>query len=138
MPGDYCHGPSAKVHMKNARKSAILYQMRSPLFLIVLSAVIAVTPAHARPSDELDRSLHQLFDTKELQAKTFGPARWIEGGTAYTTLEPSPASKAAKEIVRYQSATGERSVLIAAAALTPLSGTAPLEIDDYQWSDDAT
>ena len=112
--------------------------MRSPLFLIVLSAVIAVTPAHARPSDELDRSLHQLFDTKELQAKTFGPARWIEGGTAYTTLEPSPASKAAKEIVRYQSATGERSVLISAAALTPLSGTAPLDIDDYQWSDDAT
>ena len=40
------------------------------------------------------------------------------------------------EIVRYDAATGARSVLVASSALVPAGAKAPLDIDDYAWSAD--
>jgi dipeptidyl-peptidase-4 len=96
-----------------------------------------MVPALSLGSDELDRALHQIFDTRQLAVKSFGPARWIEGGTAYTTVEKSTALPDFKDIVRYETATGARSVLVSAAALKPAGAAAPLEIADYHWSADA-
>ena len=95
-----------------------------------LFAALVFIAVPARPSEELDRQLKRIFASSDFQAKSFGPARWIENGAAYTTVE-------AKEIIRYETATGKRSVLISAAALTPPSATDPLSISDYQWSADA-
>ena len=39
-------------------------------------------------------------------------------------------------IIRYETATGKRTVLVAAAALTLPNTNAPLTISDYRWSDD--
>src|SRR6185503_11347114 len=61
---------------------------------------------------------------------------WLDDGSAYTTLEPSPNNKEARDIIRYEAATGARTVLIAAASVTPKGASAPLEIDDYAWSKD--
>ena len=60
----------------------------------------------------------------------------MEDGAAYTTVEPSPTHKEALDIVRYETTTGARSVMISAAALIPSGASAPLVIDDYAWSDD--
>lgn len=107
---------------------AILERMRSRH--LVLPALVLSVVSTLQASEQLDRYLHQIFDTKDLQAKAFGPARWIDKGAAYTTLE-------AKEIARYDTATGARTVLIAAAALTPPKASEPLSVDDYHWSEDA-
>jgi dipeptidyl-peptidase-4 len=112
-------------------RSAILYQMRSPISIVAVAALLTLIPDEGRASDQLDRYLRQIFDSKDLQAKSFGPARWIEGGAAYTIVE-------AGEIARYDTASGKRSVLIPAKALTPAGGAGALQIDDYQWSKDAT
>jgi dipeptidyl-peptidase-4 len=80
--------------------------------------------------------LRRLFNSDDFAAKTFGPARWLEGGAAYITVEPSPSVKDAKEIVRYSTTTGERSVLVSASQLTPTGANKPLSIDDYFWSSD--
>jgi hypothetical protein len=42
----------------------------------------------------------------------------------------------AREIVRYDALSGERSLLVSLDALTPAGATKPLEIHDYAWSDD--
>lgn len=94
---------------------------------IVLLFALAVSTF---ASEQLDKALRQIFTTRDLQTKSFGPARWIEGGNAYTTLEGG-------EIVRYETASGKRSVLISKAALTPAGSKEPLPIDDYHWSNDA-
>ena len=110
--------------------------MRFPK-IFAASLLLTLSPLVCPASDELDKALHQIFDTSQLAAKSFGPARWIEQGKAYTTVEPAATAAGTREIVRYETATGKRSVLISAAALTPPGAKEPLKLDDYHWSDDA-
>ena len=86
--------------------------------------------AFTRRYDDGETQLfRRLFASDDFTPKTFGPARWIEEGAAYTTLEPSASG--AKEIVRYDTASGARTILVSAAQLTPPGSQSPLEIDDY-------
>ena len=94
----------------------------------VLAALLICLPLSA--SEELNRQLRRIFEAKEFDAKRFGPARWIEEGAAYTLLESGA-------IVRYDTASGQRQVLVSAAQLTPPKSEKPLEIDDYIWSKDS-
>jgi dipeptidyl-peptidase 4 len=107
---------------------------------IVLPLRAAEPAASSKPlPDELTSRLERIFAKKELKAKTFGPARWLDEGKAYTTVEDSATNKDAKEIVRYDTATGSRSVLVSAAAIAE-AGAAdkPPDIDDYSWSKDGS
>lgn len=99
-------------------------------------AVFCALVAYGQPADKRVLTLDRIFSSEEFRSETFGPARWLEDGSAYTTLEPSPGNKEANDIVRYEATTGARNVLISAAALTPAGTSTPLEIDDYSWSKD--
>jgi dipeptidyl-peptidase 4 len=101
--------------------------------LCVLSLVLAVS---GQKVDKRILTLDRIFSTEEFRSETFGPARWLADGNAYTTLESSARYKESHDIIRYETATGARSVLIAAAALMPKGAAAPLEIEDYAWSND--
>ena len=79
-------------------------------------------------SEQLQQQLRRIYGSSDFAGKSFGPARWIEKGNAFTTVEKS-------EIVRYETATGQRTVLISSQQLTPKEGKA-LKIDDYRWSAD--
>ncbi len=80
--------------------------------------------------------LHRVFVAKEFDAKTFGPARWLKEGESYTTVEASAQIKGAKDIVKYNTLTGTRELLVPATELIPSDAIAPLAIDDYAWSKD--
>jgi dipeptidyl-peptidase-4 len=75
--------------------------------------------AGAAGSDGL--TIERIFDSRDFATTRFGPARWLENGNAYTTVE-----NGRKDIVRYSTATGERKVLV----------SAPFAISDYEWSSD--
>ncbi len=66
----------------------------------------------------------------------FPPApKWFEDGRSYLVTEPARAGGA--DVVKYDSATGQRrEVLITAAQLTPAGARVPLEIEDLKWSRD--
>ncbi|HTO72981.1 MAG TPA: S9 family peptidase, partial [Gemmatimonadales bacterium] len=104
------------------------------LFLVLLAATAVQLPAQTADSSLL--TVDRIYGSTEFRPESFGPARWLSGGTAYTTLEPSAETKGGKDIVRYDAATGARTVLVAAARLVPAGATAPLEVEDYTWSDD--
>ena len=92
--------------------------------------------AHGQPSTALDAELSRIFDTQEYAPERFGPARWLDGGDAYTTLEPSDAVDDAQDIVRYETSSGRRDILVSATRLVPEGGDTALGIDDYIWSGD--
>ncbi len=100
------------------------------------TAPLATAPPNAQGSSELETMLGRVFASKEFSLKAFGPARWLNGGEAYTILEPSQVSGKAKEIVRYDTRAGKREVLVPASALIPSGGEVPLPIEDYAWSAD--
>ena len=81
-------------------------------------------------------ALERIFEDEEFEVESFGPARWLENGSGYTTLESSEEIEEAKEIVRYDPSTGQRSVLVPATSLVSAEGEEPLQIDDYLWSED--
>jgi len=82
--------------------------------------------------------LRRLYASRDFASERFGPARWIENGAAYTTVEPSEAVSGASDIVRYETATGARSVYVSARRLIPAGDSAALDIDDYGWSTDGS
>ena len=87
-------------------------------------------------AQDLSASFNAIFNQHEFDAKRFGPARWIDGGTRYTTVEPSAAVSGGQDIVEYETATGNRTVLVSAAKLVAKPGAPPMKIDDYAWSSD--
>ncbi|MSO62221.1 MAG: S9 family peptidase [Acidobacteria bacterium] len=89
----------------------------------------------------LDQRIDRIFKANEFALPRFGPARWLEDGTAYTSVERAPGTDSGWDIVRYDAATGARSVLVAGSRLVrPTQSTAPaaFSIDDYVWSDDGS
>jgi dipeptidyl-peptidase-4 len=89
-------------------------------------------------SADSDKLLRRLFVSTDFEVKNFGPARWLDGGAFYTTVEPAAADKDAQDIVRYETATGKREVLVSSEKLIPAGGKSPLAIEDYSWSKDKT
>jgi dipeptidyl-peptidase-4 len=102
---------------------------------LALAAALALGAPHAAhaQSAAATEGLKRIFASRDFAAERFGPARWLEGG-AYTTLERSASG--GTDIVRYDAATGARSVLVPAERLTPAGAKAPLAIHDYAWSAD--
>jgi len=95
-------------------------------------------------------SLERIFTSKEFEVKDFGPARWLENGTGYTTLEdsqapiesePPPSDEDSKDerprdILRYEPESGMREIIVPSARLIPKDESQPLKIEDYSWSKD--
>jgi len=87
-----------------------------------------------RPS--LEDKLYRIFEAEEYEPEPFGPAKWLDDGAFYTTLEASESAEDAKDIVRYETSTGHREILVPASRLVPEGETKALEIEDYAWSKD--
>ncbi len=114
----------------------------SRLLVALLVWVALLAPAgvygQALTGDEaLDARLAAIFRDKAFDEPRFGPARWLPDGAGYTTVEPAPTVEGGFDIVRYDTASGERRVLVDAAQLRPSGATAPLAVADYAWSADA-
>ena len=106
--------------------------MKRTLLLALLLASLATSLA-AQATDSTLLTLDRIFAGDEFSTRSFGPARWLDDGKRYTTVEPSTAVGGARDIVAYESVSGAREVLVSAAALLPAGSTRPLEIGGYEW-----
>jgi len=106
--------------------------MKNRLFFTFLVMLVNV-PFTLRAQSEL--TLEDIFVNGTYRLKGFGPARWMEGGKYYTTIENSKEVRG-RDIVRYQTKSGKREVLVHASDLIPKGASQPLSISDYIWSSD--
>jgi dipeptidyl-peptidase-4 len=118
------------------KSKAIILRSSMLLLICVGLAVLPGAFAGEEPSG-LEAKLTRIFADEEFEPETFGPAKWQDDGAFYTTLESSKAAgEEAKDIVRYETASGKREVLIEASRLVPEGETEAFEIDEYAWSED--
>ena len=103
---------------------------------LITVCLLAATPLPAQISPDSDQLLHRMYASPDFEVKYFGPARWLDDGSAYTTVEPSAAVKDARDIVRVDTATGKREVLVSASQLIPSNEKSPLAIENYAWPKD--
>ncbi len=94
--------------------------------------------ASAQSTDPGVLTLERIFSANEFSVAGFGPARWLEDGTGYTTLEASEQYPDSKEIIRYNPQSGNREILVTASLLIPEGNNTPLSISSYDWSADRT
>ncbi|HMD10106.1 MAG TPA: DPP IV N-terminal domain-containing protein [Candidatus Acidoferrum sp.] len=71
----------------------------------------------------------------EFRVKTFRGGTWLGNGDFYLAIEPS-ATAGGTDIVRYQTTTGAREILVAASRLIPAGEKTPLPVEDYTMSSD--
>jgi dipeptidyl-peptidase 4 len=93
----------------------------------------ACSPLFAADST-LPQQLDAIFNKHAYTEKSVQLA-WLNDGDEYTILEPAASGKG-MDIVAYETASGQRSVLVSAARLVPEGGKEPLDIQGYFWSAD--
>jgi dipeptidyl-peptidase-4 len=104
-------------------------------FLIVLAFSLTPSRLVAQQADPALLTIDRLFSA-EFTPQPLSPPRFIEKGAAYAALEKPAGSEHGRDIVRYDTKTGKRSILVSAEQLTPAGAKTPLAIEDYSWSDD--
>jgi dipeptidyl-peptidase-4 len=103
-----------------------------------LSSLLVLTVAprsEAQQADSTLLSVQRIYASPEFHTQTYGPARWLTDGTAYTTLEDAD-SDGGQNLVRYDSERGGRQVLVVARQFIPPGDSVPLRVEDYSWSPD--
>jgi dipeptidyl-peptidase 4 len=103
--------------------------------IAMLASVYSGTPITYAQSPVVADLLRREFIARDFAIKSFGPARWLDDGKSYVTVEAS-TKEGARDLVRYDAASGQREVLVSASQLTPQGAEKPLDIDDYAWSTD--
>ena len=108
-----------------------VYLLALPVFVLWVGPICGEEPRSSR------LTLDRFIANDEFRAEGFGPARWLEDGRGYTTLEKSAIDEG-RDVVRYDPSTGVREVLVEASRLVPPDAKRPLGIDDYRWSSDGS
>ena len=78
-------------------------------------------------------TLEDLYSKRVYRSEWFGPTQWVDDGAGYTTVERS-ASGNGLDIVRYDSKSGEKTLLVPAKDLVPQGSTQQLYPEEYSWS----
>jgi dipeptidyl-peptidase-4 len=99
----------------------------------VAAGIGAPLVAHADQRESAAKLLARTMTNSEFRLKFFRGGAWLGNGDSYLALEPS-APGAGSDIVRYQTATGAREILVAADRLIPAGEKMPLAIEDYRMS----
>ncbi|MHC4433086.1 MAG: DPP IV N-terminal domain-containing protein, partial [Planctomycetota bacterium] len=115
---------------------------RSCIVLIIVTALSAADKAEAE-ADCGYLTLDRIIDSDEFESKSYGPVRWLQDRSGYTTLEKTRATgdedskdNGPRDIVRYDPETGEREIMVSSEMLRPSADVNSLKIDDYSWSQD--
>jgi len=130
---------TVSVEASGIRSSRTLRLASQVLFVLALAS-LGLGTVYAQSPVVADL-LRREFVSHDFAVKFVGPIRWLNDGNSYVTLEPSPTSGEARDLVRYDAATGQREVLVSSSQLVPPSTEKhgpekPLAIDDYAWSAD--
>ena len=105
--------------------------------LFVVSLLLAPAGV-AQDTDPSAVTLDRIYGSADFRGDFFGQARWLEDGTFYTTLEPSGAVTGGRDLVRYETESAVRTILVSASLLMPEGAESPMSIQGYEWSPDGS
>jgi dipeptidyl-peptidase 4 len=108
---------------------------RAVFFCLLVACLATVTFAQ---SDPALLTLDRIYNSDEFNGRGVGGFKWLKDGNSYARIEPSAATRGSQDIVRYDIATGNRQVLLAAEKLKPADAEKSLAINGYDWSADDT
>src|SRR5205809_2006149 len=114
-----------------------MFNRKNILLLWVLLFSVSVF-AQAQEADPSLLTIDRIFNSDEFNGQGVGGFKWLKSGDGYSKLEPSTTVKGGQELVSYDAATNQRTVLLSADKLIPKGESQPLRINGYDWSADNT
>ncbi|MBO0721531.1 MAG: DPP IV N-terminal domain-containing protein, partial [Blastocatellia bacterium] len=106
--------------------------LKPVFFLLLLATPLLAQQQTVQPGSDL-LTLDTIFSYRP---KTLAGIEWLADGSGYSMLEPSPGKNGGLDIVRYDAATGARTILAPADKLVPPGASSPLMIEAYEFSQD--
>jgi dipeptidyl-peptidase-4 len=103
----------------------------------LLSFILLLFSANVVTAQTGILSVEDIYSKGLYRMSGFGPSRWLDDGAGYTTLEKNQAM-GGSDIVRYETKSGIRTILVSASDLVPANASKPIVIQDYTWSDNKT
>ena len=79
-------------------------------------------------------TLDRIFNSEDFAPQSLGQPRWLADGNGYTKFEGT--ADGGRDLVRYDAATGARTVLVPAARFIPPGQARALPVEGYSWSPD--
>jgi dipeptidyl-peptidase-4 len=107
-----------------------------PAALALLACLPCPSRAQTQPTDSSRLTLGRIFDSDEFDLEPLGGVRWLPGEPAYARLEADSSAPGARALIRYDAASGARTVWVPAARLVPAGDSVPLAIEGYSLSPD--
>lgn len=105
-----------------------------PAALVLLAGLPG--PSRAQVPDSSQLTLDRIFATPEFEPEPVAGVRWLPGAAAYTRLEADSGSSGARALIRYDAASGNRTVWVPAARLVPPGDSVPLAVESFSLSPD--
>jgi dipeptidyl-peptidase-4 len=102
---------------------------------VVAVATVAAPSAHAQLRESAAKLIARAMGNPEFRPKFFRGGTWLGNGDSYLDLEPS-ASGAGNDIIKYDTATGAREILVGANRWIPAGKKTPLAVEHYSLSAD--
>jgi dipeptidyl-peptidase 4 len=110
----------------------------SVLLIYFIAVFTCLHLSAQQPIDSSKLTLDRIFNSDEFQQEYFGPYKWLGTGDFYTTLEASDSVKGGRDIIKYNTISGEKSILVTAKKFIPEGREKPIRFSGYTWSDDHT
>jgi len=111
-----------------------MYRFRQIILILILSSW-AIAAQAQQTATQTDPSTLTLDTAFTYRAQALNALKWEANGKGYLVLEDSGKGEA-QDIVRYDAATGQRSVLVAASQLVPAGTSTPLVVEEFDVSPD--
>jgi dipeptidyl-peptidase-4 len=108
--------------------------LRGILFGILILSIYIYSSAQQPERGLL--TLDRIFNSYEFYPEFYGPVKWLDDGSGFTTVEYSSAVPGGQDLVKYDPSAQKSSILISASELMPAGYDTPLEISNYSWSKD--
>lgn len=102
--------------------------------IILYIFILTVASNFAQQADESKLSLNRLFKSPEFFGEGFGQVNWIDEGKSYLTTERSKDSIGGSDLVKVDTRTGTKEIIIPSAWLVPEGKSKPISLSGYQWS----
>ena len=105
------------------------------LFAVVFLISVGLTEAQDAAPDASLLTVDRIFAKREFEAESFA-GRWETEGAGYLLWERAEDKSPGRQLVRVEPRSGEKTVLVTAAELTPTGEKQPINVDDYAFSKD--
>jgi dipeptidyl-peptidase-4 len=106
------------------------------LLSVLFSTFLSIYLNAQQTVDSSKLTLERIFNSDEFQQEYSGAYKWLGTGDFYTTLEKSDSVKGGRDIVKYNTLTGDKNILVKANEFIPDGADKPLRFSSYTWSDD--